>query len=273
MENKKTLLLIAGCLVVLLGGASVLYNRLGSMVNREMLQTQEVMENRGEAGHGEPDGDGNRSQGGSAPGRSDQTELEGGQTVGVDGNQEGGGTAGNQSDKSAAESQGGSSQEGQTEATSPGTAGEAGTTQQPAAPDFTVEDTDGNPVKLSDLVGKPVVLNFWASWCPPCKSEMPDFDEVFSEYGDKVQFMMVNLTDGSRETVDTARKYVEDHGFSFPVYFDTESEAAIVYGIMAVPATFFIDAEGRPVARASGAIDKETLKKGIGMVLPEEGTS
>ena len=65
MENKKTLLLIAGCLVVLLGGASVLYNRLGSMVNREMLQTQEVMENRGEAGHGEPDGDGNRSQGGS----------------------------------------------------------------------------------------------------------------------------------------------------------------------------------------------------------------
>ena len=134
------------------------------------------------------------------------------------------------------------------------------------APDFTVEDLDGNPVNLSDLEGKPVVLNFWASWCPPCKSEMPDFDDVYAQVGEDIQFMMVNLTDGDRETVATASAYVESQGYSFPVYYDTAMQAAIAYQVMSVPTTYFIDADGRLIARASGAIDAETLERGIGMI-------
>lgn len=136
-------------------------------------------------------------------------------------------------------------------------------------PDFTVLDRDGNPVKLSDLRGKPVILNFWASWCGPCQSEMPDFQKAYETYGDDVHFMIVNVTDGSRETVETARAYVDGQGYTFPIYFDTTLEAAILYGASAIPLSVFMDAEGRYVAHASGALSAATLQKGIGMILPQ----
>lgn len=134
------------------------------------------------------------------------------------------------------------------------------------APDFTVENADGEDVKLSDYVGKPIVLNFWASWCSPCKSEMPEFNEAWEELDGEVQFLMVNMTDGSRETVDTAKEYVEGQGFSFPVFFDTGSEAAMAYSAYSLPTTYFIDAEGYVVARAVGAIDRDTLQKGLDLI-------
>ena len=134
------------------------------------------------------------------------------------------------------------------------------------APDFTVENADGEAVKLSDYVGKPIVLNFWASWCSPCKSEMPEFNAAWEELEGEVQFLMVNMTDGSRETIDTAKEYVEGEGFTFPVLFDTNSEAAIAYGAYSLPTTYFIDAEGYLVARAVGAIDGETLQKGLDLI-------
>lgn len=138
------------------------------------------------------------------------------------------------------------------------------------APDFTVEDADGEEVKLSDYVGKPIVLNFWASWCSPCKSEMPEFNEAWEELDGEVQFLMVNMTDGSRETVDTAKEYVEGQGFSFPVFFDTGSEAAMAYSAYSLPTTYFIDAEGYVVARAVGAIDRDTLQKGLDLIHPQK---
>ena len=134
------------------------------------------------------------------------------------------------------------------------------------APDFTVQDADGNAVQLSDFLGKPVVLNFWASWCPPCKSEMPDFEETYKVYGPDVQFMMVNLTDGSQETLSSAKTYITQQGYTFPVFYDTALDAANKYGIYSVPQTFFIDEEGYAIARASGAIDSETLEYGISMI-------
>ena len=138
-----------------------------------------------------------------------------------------------------------------------------------AAPDFTVYDADGNKVALSDFKGEPVVVNFWASWCPPCKAELPDFEAAYQEVGtdsdsaEAVRFLMVNLTDGQRETLDTAGKFIADEGYTFPVYFDTDLDAAYTYGINSIPMTLFIDADGNVQDYAIGMIDEQTLRSGI----------
>jgi len=147
--------------------------------------------------------------------------------------------------------------------------GEAETTGDPEselAPDFTVYDAEGNAHKLSDFRGKPVVLNFWASWCGPCKSEMPDFDDAYKKYGEDIHFVMVNLTDGSQETVESASTFISQSGYSFPVYYDTDMDAAATYGVNSVPITFFIDSSGAIVAYGSGALTAENLEQGIGMI-------
>ena len=136
-----------------------------------------------------------------------------------------------------------------------------------AAPDFTVYDLEGNAHKLSDFRGKPVVLNFWASWCGPCQMEMPDFEEKFKEYGDSVQFLMVNLTDGSQETVDTASEFIAKSGYTFPVYYDSDVSAAMAYGIMSIPVTYFLDVEGNFVAWQQGVVSADILQQGVDMLL------
>ena len=134
------------------------------------------------------------------------------------------------------------------------------------APDFTVYDRNGQPVRLSDMFGKPIVLNFWASWCGPCRSEMPDFDEVYRLLGDEVVFMLVNLTDGEVETMQSASAFIDSMGYSFPIYFDLTDEAAYTYWVQSIPTTFFISARGNLVAYAEGALDYETLLYGISMI-------
>ena len=135
------------------------------------------------------------------------------------------------------------------------------------APDFTVYDLEGNSVSLSDFRGQPVILNFWASWCGPCKSEMPDFQAKFEEYGEQIRFLMVNLTDGSQETVESAQGFVDGQGYTFPVYFDTDYSGAMAYTVSAVPATYFIDEAGNLVAYGKGALTGEPLQRGIDMLL------
>ena len=133
------------------------------------------------------------------------------------------------------------------------------------APDFEVEDAEGNSVNLSDFFGKPIVLNFWASWCPPCKSEMPDFNAAYKQYGDEINFLMVNSI-GGRETLKTAKSFLASTDYTFPVYFDTKYDAALTYGISSLPTTIFIDKDGNLVTYASGAIDAATLERGINMI-------
>ena len=133
------------------------------------------------------------------------------------------------------------------------------------APDFVVMDADGKAVALSSFAGKPIVVNFWATWCGYCKLEMPDFDRAYKEYPDVV-FLMVNATDGVYETKEKADAYVAQEGFSFGVYYDMASTAQMAYKISGYPTTVFIDANGDVVAKEVGAISYDTLVQGIGLI-------
>ena len=200
MNSKKTLTIISLALVLLIGGASVLYTRLGQSLSLDQLAVQQPQQIE----------------------TADTSE----------------------------------------------TASEETADPEPAlAPDFTVYDKDGNEVQLSDYAGKPIVLNFWASWCGPCQMEMPDFHEKYLELGQDVHFLMVNMTDGSRETVDSASAFVDKNAYAFPVFYDTAVDAAMTYGVYSLPTTYFINAKGHAIAQATGSINAETLQRGIDMIM------
>jgi thiol-disulfide isomerase/thioredoxin len=135
-------------------------------------------------------------------------------------------------------------------------------TAKKPAPDFVVMDSGGNDVRLSDLRGKPTVVNFWATWCPPCRSEMPHFQTVYEETNGEVNFMMIDLVGGG-ETREKAEDYLRQNGFSFPIYYDTTGDASQMYNITAIPTSLFIDAEGNLTGQSVGAMDLEDLKSGI----------
>lgn len=138
--------------------------------------------------------------------------------------------------------------------------------QKTEAPDFTVYDREGREVRLSDYTGKPIVLNFWASWCGPCQNEMPDFEQAYADYGDEIEFVMLNATYG-RETMDSARSFLEESGYTFPVYYDTDADAAAAIGVTAFPTTLFIGPDGTLTAYAISMLDAKTLQRGIDMLL------
>lgn len=135
--------------------------------------------------------------------------------------------------------------------------------------DFTVYDDAGEAHKLSDFEGKPIILNFWASWCGPCKSEMPAFEEAYATYGEEVHFLMVNMTDGYQETKEKAKELLLENGYTFPAYFDTDMEAVRTYSVYSIPTTYFIDKDGYIIAQGRGSLDKETLQKGINYIYSE----
>jgi len=152
---------------------------------------------------------------------------------------------------------------------------EAGDNNQTAiaqnmAINFTVENAAGEEVDLYSFVGKPIVLNFWASWCGPCKMELPDFQSAYEAYGEEVEFLLINLTDGMQETKETAATFMESEGYTLPVYYDTRQEAAYAYQVYSIPTTYLIDASGEVVAKASGMIDKQTLEEGIALIYSPE---
>lgn len=137
------------------------------------------------------------------------------------------------------------------------------------APDFTVQDSSDGVWSLSDFRGTPVVLNFWSSTCPPCMAEMPLFQKYWEKYGEDVEFMIVNLTDGYNDTFASAMKVVTENDYQFPVYFDTDSEGAIAYSIRSIPMTFFINADGVIVSEHLGMLTEETLEAGIQGILAD----
>lgn len=139
--------------------------------------------------------------------------------------------------------------------------------QKNTAPDFTVVDYNGKQTKLSDKKGKPVVVNFWASWCGPCKSEFPAFEDAYNKYGNDVEFMMINLTDGYQETISSAKSFIDEQNYTFPVYYDTTMSASNAYGVFSIPKTLFIDKNGNIVQNRTGTISQDTLEQNIESLL------
>ena len=139
-----------------------------------------------------------------------------------------------------------------------------------AAPEFTMADTEGQTLTLADFRGKPVLLNFWASWCGPCASEMPAIQAAYEQYGDQIQFVAVNMTGMGGETETSALSLIQQNNYTFPVYFDVDSSAAVAFGVTSIPQTYLIDAEGNIIGGLRGAMSDNVLAEGIQMLLGNE---
>lgn len=137
--------------------------------------------------------------------------------------------------------------------------GTAATLAGETAPDFTFLGEQGHELRLSDYAGTPIVLNFWASWCPPCRMHLPHFQEAFERYGNEVKFIMINFD----EPIDVARDYIDGAGYSFDIYFDAMREGATAYGVTGIPETFFIDADGIVTEGFLGPISYEVVARSI----------
>ncbi|PAE22860.1 MULTISPECIES: TlpA disulfide reductase family protein [Bacillaceae] len=131
------------------------------------------------------------------------------------------------------------------------------------APDFQLTDMEGNPVKLSDYRGKAVLLNFWASWCPPCRAEMPHMEKLYKKYKDKnFDILAVNLTNTEKNNGD-AEKFVKELGLTFTIPMDVKGAVGGDYNIMAYPTSYFIDSDGVIREKVLGALNEEYMEKEI----------
>lgn len=137
--------------------------------------------------------------------------------------------------------------------------------ENPLIPDFTLMSSEGEEVSLSDYAGKVVVLNFWASWCPPCKEEMPDFQKLHDELADSEEtvLLMLNQTDGKRETKKKATDYLEKEGLTFPILYDKGEVGVRIFGISSIPTTVVIDKDGRLSDYALGRTKYDVVAKMI----------
>ncbi|MXY43502.1 MAG: TlpA family protein disulfide reductase, partial [Dehalococcoidia bacterium] len=146
---------------------------------------------------------------------------------------------------------------GPTPAPTPRTILSTSSTDAEAAPDFEVETFDGETLRLSDLNGKVVVLNFWASWCPPCRWEMPFFETMWQEYRDQgVVFVGIAMSD----TLENVKAFAEESGVTYPVGLDTTTEIARAYEVLSLPTTFFIGKDGTIERKLTSAANEGLLK-------------
>ena len=129
------------------------------------------------------------------------------------------------------------------------------------APDFTLLSAEGERVALSDFRGKTVVLNFWATWCPPCRAEMPELQAVWEERGEGEDLVVLAVDVGER--ADEVMAFVENFGLTFPVALDVDGSVADHYGLPGLPSTFFIDAEGVLRSQVLGPVFGDLLEAGI----------
>ena len=133
------------------------------------------------------------------------------------------------------------------------------------APDFNLKDQYGVVHSLENYKGKVIFLNFWATWCPPCKKEMPDVESIYKEYGENKKDVIILGINSEKE--NEVKKFLKDKGYTFPTLIDENSEVMRKYFIQAFPTSFVIDKEGNVYGYVMGGLTKEQIKQVIEEVL------
>ncbi|MBU6080769.1 MULTISPECIES: peroxiredoxin family protein [Allobacillus] len=133
------------------------------------------------------------------------------------------------------------------------------------APDVQLETIDGETVRLSDYRGQPVILNFWATWCPPCRAEIPDFQKLYDDEDQNVEILAINMTN-TEDSVEGVQDFVEEFEMTFPVLMDTEGEVANHFQINAYPTSYIIDSEGRTAYVVQGAMNHDFMMQALGKI-------
>lgn len=128
------------------------------------------------------------------------------------------------------------------------------------APDFTLQTLDGKTVKLSEYKGKKVVINFWATWCSPCRTEMPAMQKYYEKRAqkDNVEILALNLTYDDKDA-DNVQTFVDSYKLSFPILLQETDALIKQYQVLQIPSTFFIDTEGRVQTHLAGTLNEEKL--------------
>lgn len=145
-----------------------------------------------------------------------------------------------------------------------GTIPKVGTRVGFMAPGFTVKTPSGNEISLKDELGRPVFINFFATWCHFCRVEMPYIEALYRELGDQVTFMIIDVG----ESKDTVESYFNSQGLTVPVYLDVSGVVSSSYAVRGIPASFFVDAKGVIRDVVIGAMTEKRLRQGIEAILP-----
>jgi thiol-disulfide isomerase/thioredoxin len=130
------------------------------------------------------------------------------------------------------------------------------------APDFSLQQLGAGRLRLSDLKGKPVIINFWATWCAPCKEEMPLLDQAASRYSDELIVLGVN----AGEAAEVIQPYIDSTGINFPILLDSDEKLADLYFVRNFPMTFFVDSQGVLQAQHIGLLQETSLSRYLSTV-------
>ena len=136
--------------------------------------------------------------------------------------------------------------------------------------EITFEDTDGNTVTINELLGKPMLVHFWASWQESSLNELPVLQKAYEEYSSQIEFVIICITDGEYETLESAKEFLADKGYTLPIYFDVNSEALHLYKLYSftsVSRTYLYDESGAFLKKSSRAVDEKMLEEGISILL------
>ena len=132
-----------------------------------------------------------------------------------------------------------------------------------SAPDFELTKLDGTNVKLSDLKGKKVILNFWATWCGPCQQEMPDMEAFYKEHKENVEILAINYTPSEKVGAEKVSNFAKEKGITFPILLDKNIDVTTAYKVITIPTSYFIDTKGVIQDKFIGPMTQKRWRKGL----------